>query len=192
MPDSLLRSPAVTMAAGAALILAVLALALVSGHFDLTAVIGLAARTLHVLAAMVWVGLIVFVNVIQLAVLSEAAEADRAAVLRTIVPRTAATFKLAANLTLVTGIVLLFWLGYLTQAPPQRALWMWLGTAGGIAMLGIVHARISPALRVLLDPALSDPAAKAGARATIRSSARLNLLLSGPVTFAMIAAAHAG
>ena len=57
-------------------------------------------------------------------------------------------------------------------------------------MVGFVHAKIAPALRVVLDPAVTDPVAKADARNTVRVFARCNLLLALPVTFAMLAGAH--
>ncbi len=189
MPTDLLKSPITAIAAGTVAILALLAMSVLGGHIDMADAAGLLFRALHVLAAMVWVGLIVFVNVIQLAVLSEAPDADRKAILTHIVPRTARMFGHAANVTVVTGLVLLVALGYFSRPPPD-ALWMWIGTVGGFAMLGFVHARISPALRVVLDPQMSDAASKAEARETVRFYARLNLLLSVPVTFAMLAAAH--
>ncbi len=185
----LLKSPTTTIAAGAVAILALLASSILGGHLDLSDASGLIVRWLHIVSSMVWVGLIVFVNVIQFNALSSASEADGAAIMRHIVPRTAETFRHAGNVTIVTGAILLIAVGYLSRAP-QHALWMWLGSIGGLAMLAFVHARISPSLRIVLDTGMTDAASKAEARETVRFYARMNLLLAGPVTFAMIASAH--
>lgn len=189
MLDPVLKSPSTAIAIGTAASLVLLLASWFGGHVDMSTVTALLLRSLHVLTAMVWVGLIVFVNVVQLTVLAQAPAGDRDAILRQIVPRTAETFRLAGNLTIATGAILLITAGYLAR-PPQYALWMWIGTLGGIAMLGFVHARISPALRIVLDTNMSDAATKAEARETVRLYARLNLLLAVVVTFAMVAAAH--
>lgn len=154
-------------------------------------VVMLLARTAHVLSAMIWVGLIWFVNVVQLAVLKQADDAGRAAVMTWIVPRVAGEFRTAANITVISGAILMLAMGYLTQRPLEgAALWLWAGALGGTAMLGFVHAKIGPALAILLDPVIKNAEAKAQARDTVRRYARINLLLSLPVTFAMLAASH--
>jgi uncharacterized membrane protein len=190
MLDDILKSPTSAMAAGAAAIFALVFMAWLGGHIDMASIAGLVLRVVHVLAAMVWVGLIWFVNAVQLPALADANETDRSAILRKIVPGTAENFRFAANATVITGVLMLFAFGYLTQRAPQYALWIWLGTFGGLAMLAFVHAKISPALRILLDDGPGAVPAKAAARETVRFYARCNLLLAGPVTFAMVAAAH--
>ncbi len=154
-------------------------------------VVMLLARSAHVLAAMIWIGLIWFVNVVQLAVLKQADDAGRAAVMTWIVPRVAREFRTAANITVISGAILMLALGYLNSRPLEGStLWLWAGALGGIAMLGFVHAKITPALGILLDPVITNAAANAEARETVRRYARINLLLSLPVTFAMLAASH--
>lgn len=190
MPGNILNTAGGAVAAGALVVLVLLGVAVGSGQLDAVVAGGIVVRSLHVVAAMVWVGLIFFVNVIQFAALDEAVAADKAVVMRTIVPRAARSFRMAANVTVLTGILLLLALGYFTQRPPQTAIWVWLGTAGGLAMLGFVHGKISPALRVVLDPSGADPVRLAAARQTVRTYARINLVLAWPVTLAMIAAAH--
>src|SRR5262245_46696087 len=64
--------------------------------------IGLAAfllRFVHVAAAMVWFGMIWFVNFIQLAAVEASDAGGRAALLQHVVPRVAATFRYASHLT---------------------------------------------------------------------------------------------
>lgn len=190
MAGNILNASGGAIAAGALVVLLLLGVAVGSGQLDAVVAGSIFLRSLHVVAAMVWVGLIFFVNVIQFAALDEAASADKAVVMRSIVPRTARSFRTAANVTVLTGILLLLALGYLTQRPPLTAIWVWLGTAGGLAMLGVVHGKISPALRVVLGPSGADPARLAAARQTVRTYARINLVLVWPVTLAMIVAGH--
>jgi uncharacterized membrane protein len=54
-------------------------------------------RFIHIVAAMVWVGLIFFVNFIQLPVLEQADDASRSTISRWIVPRVAAGLDQRAN-----------------------------------------------------------------------------------------------
>lgn len=185
-----LSTPERALGLGALTALALVALAAVQGVLDWSGAGMILVRAAHVLLAMVWVGLIWFVNKVQLDVLREADDADRAAVLRWIVPRVAVQFRHAATWTVVTGIVLLVAMGYLSRAPSGAALWLWIGSALGLVMLGFVHAKIAPALRTILDSSVQDVALKAGARETLRFYARANLVLALVVTLAMLVAAH--
>lgn len=175
---------------GLACLLVVLLILVLTGDMGGRESALLLARVTHVFAAMVWVGLIWFVNVVQLGALAKADDAARAVIMTAIVPRVADEFRRAANITVISGIVLLASLGYLSGRPLGANVWIWAGTAGGLAMVAFVHAKIWPALQLLLDPVITDKQAKAEARETVRFYARVNLLLALPVTFAMLAAAH--
>jgi len=67
---------------------------------------------------------------------------------------------------------------------------MLVGTIGGIVMWAFVHFVIWPNLRIVLGESPAEPAAREHARETVKTYARLNLVLTLPVTFAMVAAAH--
>ena len=73
--------------------------------------------------------------------------------------------------------------------PVLRELLLWSGAAGATAMWAIVHAVIGPNVDVILSADASDEA-KNAARNKARDFARINLILSLPVTLAMVAAAH--
>jgi hypothetical protein len=185
-----LATPERALGVGVVAMLAVVLLALAQGALDWSGAATLVVRAAHVLLAMVWVGLIWFVNKVQLAVLREADDAERAAVLRWIVPRVGTQFRQAATWTVVSGLVLLVVMGYLNRAPAGAVLWLWIGSALGLVMLGFVHGKIAPALRIVLDPSVVDAALKFDARETVRFYARCNLVLAVPVTMAMLVAAH--
>lgn len=147
-------------------------------------------RLLHIGAAAVWLGLIWFVNFIQLPLLSAAAEPDRGPIVRLIVPRVARTFHAAAHLTLVTGAAMLLLPGGAPSlAGGGRAIALSLAIAGGVTMWAIVQFGIAPRVTRLTDPA-AQPPEKTAAAAAIRTLARVNLVVAVPVTVLMIAAAH--
>jgi hypothetical protein len=189
--EPILRTPERALGAGLVLVVLIGLVLVLAAKVTITSVVLLLARVAHVFVAMIWVGLIWFVNKVQLTALNEADDAGKAAVNRWIVPRVSAQFRSAANLTIATGFLLAVLLGYLARWPVGAAWWLWIGTGLGVVMLGFVHAKIAPALRVILDPSETEPTAKVAARATVRFYARCNLLLALPVTVAMLAAAHA-
>lgn len=198
---ALLESPAQALVLG---VIAATALGLYAAsgpHADLPGGIALLSRAIHVATAMVWVGLVFFVNLVQLAIVAKAADAEKAFLIREIAPRVAHLYRHASTLTVVTGAVLLLTSGYLLpvlvygagfEMPGARMGMMVVGALGGIAMWMFVHMFIWPALQVLTGMRPGDETAKAGSREKILLYARLNLVLSLPVTVLMVAAAHAG
>ncbi|MGH6815512.1 MAG: hypothetical protein ACREC6_07400 [Hyphomicrobiaceae bacterium] len=169
-------------------------LAVAAAQADSTAFAAFLLRWLHLAAGIVWVGLVVFVNFIQLVALAEADETARGVLMRMVVPRVAWWFRHAATASLATGAVLTVTGGYvlpaIVAAAPMRSLLLWSGAAGGIAMWIFVHFLIWPSLQIVLGHRPSDAETKTRARTRISTFARLNLILSLPVTFAMVAAAH--
>ena len=148
---------------------------------------------------MIWVGMIWFVNFIQLVAVAEAEPPARAAILKHIVPRVALTFRHASHLTVATGALLLFTGGYLGGSliyasavftPISRNILMWSGTLGALAMYMFVHMMIWPGLRKVLGVEPADTEQIAAARVKVATYARWNLVLAVPVTVAMVAAAH--
>lgn len=177
----------------AALILAVVWL--VAAGADRAVLIAFLVRFLHVAGAMIWVGMVWFVNLIQIPAIAAADEAGRRTLLGGVVPRVALTFAMASHLVVLTGLSLLFSAGYVSRSvgagmPPIRHAMLWLAVLGGLAMWGIVHAGIRPALRVVLGGETIAPADRQAARERVHMWARANLALSVPVTFLMVAAPH--
>jgi uncharacterized membrane protein len=156
-------------------------------------------RLLHVLSAMVWIGLVFFVNFVQLVALQSADEQGREVLHKAIVPNVAWWFRHASTLTVASGAVLLVTSGYLLPSliygtgvyvPPSRAWLLGSGVLGALAMWMFVHMYIWPNMQVVLGLRPGDADAKARARSRVILFARLNLVLTVPVTLAMVAAAH--
>lgn len=181
---------------GTAATVVLLAVWLVTAGADRGVLIAFLVRALHVLGAIVWVGMIVFVNLIQIPALAAADDAGRRTLLQHVVPKVAAMFSHASHLVLLTGLSLLVSAGYLSRAsagqglPPIRHAMLWLAVLGGLAMWAIVHLRIRPALRIVLGGEGIAPADRQAARERVHLWARANLALSVPVTVLMVAAPH--
>jgi uncharacterized membrane protein len=196
--NEILASPGRSLAAGLSAAVLVILLFIAGAGVDGVGLFSFLLRWLHVLAGIVWVGMIWFVNFIQFSALQEADDAGRATLMRSVVPRVAHTFRHASHMVLLTGILMLVASGYLfdrvlfaaeVYVPLVRTVLLWSGALGGIAMWALVNFLIWPRLQIVLAPT-ADPAAKLRARDDIKTYARLNLVLAVPVTAAMVGAAH--
>jgi uncharacterized membrane protein len=195
----MLDSPAKAVIAGLILAALVLTLWLLTGPVDPRGLISVLLRFVHVLSAMVWVGLIFFVNFIQLRALQEAELPSRSAIAKWIVPHVATMFRHASHLTVLSGALLLVSTGYLLGSwvfasavymPLARTLTLFAGAAAGLMMWVFVNLVIWPSLKIVLGQSQGDAETQARARQTVKRYARLNLVLAIPVTFLMVAAAH--
>ena len=196
---SIIDNPRAALGAGLALTVVVLLAWLIVAGADGLGLFSFLVRLLHVLAAMIWVGLIFFVNFVQLVVLRTADDQARSFLHKAVVPSVAWWFRHASTVTVASGVLLLVLAGYLlptlvygtsVYVPPARAFLLWGGVVGSLAMWMFVHMYIWPNMQVVLGLRPGDDAAKAQARARVVLFARLNLVLSLPVVFAMVAAAH--
>lgn len=196
---NLLVSPLNALLVGLAVIAVVVIVWVASGGIDTIGLISLLLRVVHVVAAMVWVGMIWFVNFIQLAAIGQADDQARGPLMRLIVPRVTKTFLHGSTLTVISGVLLLISTGYLfdrwvystvVYVSTTKALMLWGGVIGGIVMLGLAHGVIQPNLRIVLGEVPGDIDAVARAREKVAHYARINLVLALPVTFVMLAASH--
>jgi uncharacterized membrane protein len=197
--DAITETAGRALAASAVLTLVILIAWLALAGADALGFVSFLLRWVHIVAAMLWVGMIWFVNFIQLAAVQQADDAGRRTLMSTVVPKVAHAFRHASHLTVVSGALLLVTTGYVLGSlvystpvfvPTARALMMWVGTIGGIVMWAFVHFIIWPNLRIVLGETSAEPAARERARDSVKTYARLNLVLTLPVTFAMVAAAH--
>ena len=193
-------TPQASLVAGLAVAAILVGVALaISDSTDGLGFFSFLVRFFHVLAAMVWIGLVFFVNFVQLVALREADEPARGFVHTAIVPRVAWWFRHASTLTVVTGAILVFTAGYAlptlvygtaVYVSPSRALLFWSAVVGALVMWMFVHMYIWPSMQVVLGIRPGDAEAKAQARARVALFARLNLVIALPVTLGMVAAAH--
>ncbi|MCB1506834.1 MAG: hypothetical protein KDJ47_17850 [Hyphomicrobiaceae bacterium] len=186
--QTVLASARNAAAAGVLIAIVVLALAAVLGAMDAHMAGVLTVRALHVLAAMIWAGLIVFVNVVQLAALKAVTDAERPIIVRHIAGPSARVFTGAAHATLATGIIMAIPLGGSLFHRPV----LLLALLGGLVMWAIVQFVLRPNVARITGKVAATDAEKGAARTAIATWARVNLMLVIPVTVVMLVAAHAG
>ncbi len=171
---------------------------LTQSYGDRLGLVSFLARLVHIGAAMLWIGMVWFVNFIQLAALRESDDAGRKVLMQQIVPRVALLFGIASHVVVASGGVLLLTTGYLLDRwvfpssvyiPSARGLMLWAGVIAALVMWGLVHRVIWPNLKVILDDR-ANPSILAQSRERLLIASRVNLMLAVPVTFAMVAAAH--
>lgn len=196
---AMLASPVKALILGLVLAAVILIAWVLTSGVDRLGLVSLLLRFLHIGAAMIWVGMIWFVNFVQLAAVREADEQARGPLMRFIVPGTLSAIMHASTLTAASGVLLLVTTGYVLDrwvflsvvyVSTPKALMLWGGVLGGVVMLGLAHGVIRPALRIVLGEVPGDIEAVARARERVTTFARLNLVLAVPVTFVMVVASH--
>jgi uncharacterized membrane protein len=195
----IIDNPRSALVAGVVLTALMLLVWLVAAGADGLGLVTFLIRVVHVLAAMIWIGMVFFVNFVQLVAVRTADEPGRSFLHNAIAPNVAWWIRHASTLAVASGVLLLVLAGYLLPSlmygtdvyvPPARLLLLWSGVIGALAMWMFVHMFIWPNMQVVLGIRPGDDDAKAQARAKVTLFARLNLVLTLPVVFAMVAAAH--
>ena len=160
----------------------------------------LLGRWLHILAGVMWIGLLYYFNVVQTPGLAAAA-ADQggpggAGITKYIAPRALFWFRWAAVVTWLTGAYYLLF-GYGSTMTIHKAFGLqegfrtigvgaWLGTV----MLVNVWVFIWPNQKKILGIVAASDAEKAAARKTAGLASRINFVLSVPMLLCMGGQAH--
>ena len=152
-------------------------------------------RWLHVVAGIMWIGLLYYFNFVQAAGVA-AAKADGTAggITKHIAPRALLFFRWAAVVTWVTGAAYLMRASHLSfadafllkGASATIGLGAWLGTI----MFFNVWVLIWPNQKKVLGIVPADDATKAKAARVAFLASRTNTMLSIPMIFFMVAGPH--
>jgi uncharacterized membrane protein len=149
------------------------------------------SRWIHLLAGVMWVGMLYYFNFVQVAAL-KAAQADGtgAGITKHVAPRALFFFRWSALLTWLAGAALLggnFGNAFLLR-PSHAAIGVgaWLGTIMLLNVWGIIWPNQKKILG--LKPATDEEKNKARRLAFLAS--RFNVMLSIPMLFMMAAGAH--
>ena len=152
-------------------------------------------RYLHVLAGIMWIGLLWYLNFVQIPSMPKIPDEQKPAIGKVIAPAVLFWFRWAALATIVTGLIVAYLNGYVHQA-------MTLGigsgggknTAIGIGMwLGLIMAFnvwfiIWPNQKKALGIVECIPEEKPKAAKTAMLTSRINTLLSLPMLLSMVMA----
>ena len=148
-------------------------------------------RWLHLMAGVMWIGLLYYFNFVQVAAL-KAAAADNAAagITKHVAPRALFYFRWSALVTWLAGAGLLGpnFVAAFTLQPSHAAIGVgaWLGTI----MLLIVWGVIWPNQKKILGLKPASDEEKNKARRIAFLASRTNVMLSIPMLFFMAAGAH--
>ena len=152
-------------------------------------------RYLHVLAGVMWIGLLWYLNFVQIPSMPKIPDEQKPAIGKVIAPAVLFWFRWAAFATIVTGLIVAYLNGYVHQA-----LSLCIGSGGGkntaigIGMwLGLIMAFnvwfvIWPNQKRALGMVECDPELKAKSAKTAMLFSRTNTLLSLPMLLSMVAA----
>ena len=152
-------------------------------------------RYLHVLAGIMWIGLLWYLNFVQIPSMPNIPDEQKPAISKVIAPKVLFWFRWAAVVTILTGLIVAYLNGYLHES-------MTLGigseggknTAIGIGMwLGIIMAYnvwfiIWPNQKKALGIVDTSPEEKTTAARKAMLTSRVNTLLSIPMLLTMVAA----
>ncbi len=152
-------------------------------------------RWLHVLSAVMWIGLLWYFNFVQIPNMPKIPDEQKPAIGKVIAPAALWWFRWAAMATIVTGLLLALGNGYIVSA-------LTLGLADGVAKhmaigigmwLGIimwfnVWFIIWPNQKKALGMVEVDADTKAASARTAMLFSRTNTLLSIPMLYAMVSA----
>ena len=184
------QSLAGTVALGVALLVA--ALVLVGGLRLDHVFAALVVRWLHVLCAVMWLGLLFYFNFVQTPSMPRIPDEHKPAITRVVAPQALFWFRYAALATVATGLALAWMNGYLWPALALRSpaiaigIGMWLA----LVMAANVWFVIWPAQQKALGLAIASTADRAKAARRAGWVSRLNLALAVPMVFFMVAQAR--
>ena len=152
-------------------------------------------RYIHVIVAIMWIGLLWYFNFVQIPNMGKIPDEQKPAIGKVIAPAALFYFRWAAALTVLSGLILALLNGYLHDAmtlsigsgvPKHTAIGigMWLG----IIMAFNVWFVIWPNQKRALGIVESDADTKAKSAKTAMLFSRTNTLLSLPMLLSMVAA----
>ncbi len=151
-------------------------------------------RWFHVLAGVMWIGLLWYFNFVQIPSMPKIPDEQKPAIGKVIAPTALFWFRWAALATVVTGLLLAGMNGYLgnlfTFARPFTAIaiGMWLGLIMAFNVWFIIWPNQKKALGIVQV----DAEAKAKAARVAMLTSRFNTMLSIPMLYCMVAQQNGG
>lgn len=168
-----------------------------SGGMMDTAFYAFLFRWLHVLAGIMWIGLLYYFNFVQIPNMPNIPDEQKPAIGKVIAPAALWWFRWAALVTVLTGLIVGYLNGYIHDAMSLGAMndfavpknisigiGMWLG----IVMAFNVWFVIWPNQKKALGIVEADADTKAASARTAMLFSRTNTLLSIPMLFSMVSA----
>tara|TARA_Y100000817_G_C16816592_1_gene526828 strand:- start:145 stop:747 length:603 start_codon:yes stop_codon:yes gene_type:complete len=152
-------------------------------------------RYLHVLAGIMWIGLLWYLNFVQIPSMPNISDELKPAITKIIAPKVLFWFRWAALATIITGLIVAYLNGYLHQSMTLGigsgygkntaiGIGMWLGIVMAYNVWFIIWPNQKKALGIVECSVDEKPIAAKKAMLT----SRVNTLLSFPMLLTMVAA----
>ena len=152
-------------------------------------------RYIHVVVAIMWIGLLWYFNFVQIPNMAKIPDEHKPAIGKVIAPAALFYFRWAAVVTILTGLILGLLNGYLHEAMTLGigsgggrntaiGIGMWLGLAMALNVWFVIWPNQKRALGIVE----CDPELKAKSARTAMLFSRTNTLLSLPMLLSMVAA----
>ena len=153
-----------------------------------------AMRWLHVMAGVMWIGLLWYFNFVQTPSMPKIPDEHKPAISKVISPAALFWFRWAAMATIILGLILATMNGYIGKALSLQkdflpiGLGMWMGAI----MWFNVWFVIWPNQKKVLGIVQVEAAPKAAAAKVAGMASRINTMLSIPMLYCMVAQQHGG
>lgn len=148
-------------------------------------------RWLHVISGIMWIGLLWYFNFVQIPTMPKIPDEQKPGVSKHIAPSALFWFRWGAMATLITGLLLALFNGYLLDALVLKhgiGYGMWFAIIMWFNVWFIIWPGQKIALGLVDAPADKKPAAAARAK----MFSRINTLLSIPMLYCMVGQMHGG
>ena len=183
-----------TVIAGIVIVVVLLAAANTFGRMGDLAYWTFFMRWLHILAGVMWIGLLWYFNFVQIPSMPKIPDEQKPAIGKVIAPEALFWFRWAALATVVTGLLLAWLLGFLVPALTLQSgargigIGMWLALVMAFNVWFIIWPNQKKALGIVPVEA----AEKAAAARMAMLTSRANTMLSIPMLYCMAAQSHGG
>jgi uncharacterized membrane protein len=152
-------------------------------------------RWLHVISGVMWIGLLWYLNFVQVPSMPKIPDEQKPAISKVIAPAVLFWFRWGAMATIVTGLILAWLNGYIVEAitigltdgvsrHTAIGIGMWLGAIMWFNVWFVIWPNQRKALGIVDAPA----DVKAAAARTALLFSRTNTMLSVPMLYAMVSA----
>jgi len=151
-------------------------------------------RWLHVISAVMWVGLLWYFNFVQIPSMPKIPDEQKSAISKIIAPEALFWFRYAALSTVITGLLVALLNGYLLDALSLKVpfvaigIGMWFALVMAYNVWFILWPNQKKALGIVEVP--TEEKTRAAKYAMITS--RVNAVLSLPMLYMMVAQSHGG